>query len=60
MGLYLLIYEVQCSEDSSIRVSALQPDVKIGFLRFEPDLLSNAVALAWKQSRTPSVQGLYL
>ena len=36
-GLYLPIQGVRSTEDKTIRVSALQPDVKNGYLRFGPD-----------------------
>ena len=36
-GIYLPIQGVRSAEDKTIRVSALQPDVKNGYLRFGPD-----------------------
>lgn len=36
-GVYLPIQGVRSTEDKTIRVSALQPDIKNGYLRFGPD-----------------------
>lgn len=36
-GLYLPIQGVRSTEDKTIRISSLQPDVKNGYLRFAPD-----------------------